>query len=54
MGKGMLPQTAEKMGAELLGAECWVLEGTQAGRQAGIFFKMGERASPKSSQGLIG
>lgn len=50
MGKGVLPQRAEKVSAELLGAEHRVLEG----RQAGSFFKMGERASPESPQGLIG
>lgn len=37
MDEGVLPQRAEKVGAEMLGAEHWVLEG----RRAGSFLKIG-------------
>lgn len=50
MGRGVLLQRAEKVGAErwVLSTGCW-----RAGRQAASS-KWGEKASPESSQGLIG
>lgn len=49
MGKGVLPQRAEKVSAELLGAEHRVLEGRQAGRQV---LQNGRKGFPRVSPGV--